>query len=70
VAGNRGSRKSKPPTCPACQANDTVSIMYGLPSHETFEAVEWGEIPWVSIGGCVVEPDNPRWACPGCEHRW
>jgi hypothetical protein len=71
VVGNKGRRRSKPPAChPACEANYTVPIIYGLPSHETFEAVERGEIPWVAIGGCVVEPDNPRWACPACEHPW
>ena len=70
MVGKKGSRKLKVPACPQCQANDTVPIMYGLPSHETFEAVERGEIPRVAIGGCVVEPDNPRWACPACEHRW
>jgi hypothetical protein len=68
MAGPR--RRSKAPKCPECQANDTVPIMYGLPSAETFEAVERGEIPWVAIGGCVVEPTNPTWACPACEHRW
>ena len=60
-------RSKKAPACPQCQRNDTVPIMYGLPSHEGFEAAERGE---VVIGGCVVEPDNPRWACPACEHRW
>jgi hypothetical protein len=34
------------------------------------DLVERGEIAGVAIGGCVILPDNPVWACPDCEHRW
>jgi hypothetical protein len=36
--------------------------MYGLPSPETFEALERGEIPGIAIGGCVLDDTNPTWA--------
>jgi hypothetical protein len=61
---------SEPPACPQCGAADTVPVMYGYPSPETFEAVERGEIPWVAIGGCVIDETNPTWGCPTCKHRW
>ena len=60
-------RSKEAPACPECQATVTVAIVYGFPSHETFEAADRGE---VAIGGCDVEADNPRWACRACEHRW
>ena len=63
-------RPQRPPACPACGAETTVGILYGFPSPETFEALERGEIPWVAIGGCVVDDSNPVWACPACKHRW
>ncbi len=38
--------------------------MYGLPGFEEFEAEERGE---VRLGGCVVDGEEPRWACSSCE---
>jgi hypothetical protein len=67
MADRRPRRKSKAPTCPECQTDDTVPIVYGMPSPEVFEAAERGEL---AIGGCAVEPDNPHWFCRACEHRW
>jgi hypothetical protein len=60
----------EPPACPQCGSTDTVPIMYGYPSPETFEAVERGEIPGIAIGGCMVDDANPVWGCPACKHRW
>jgi hypothetical protein len=62
-----GRRTKERPACPECHAKDTVPIVYGFPSYDTFEAADRGE---VAIGGCVIEADNPRWGCPACEHRW
>jgi len=67
MAGRKPRRTSKAPACPECQAADTVPIVYGLPGPEIFAAAERGEL---AIGGCVVEFDNPRWACRACTHRW
>ena len=66
ISGTR-RQKRRPPACPECEAKKTVPIVYGLPSPDTFEAAERGE---VVLGGCDIEPDNPRRACPACEHRW
>jgi hypothetical protein len=60
----------EPPVCPECGSQDTVPIMYGCASPETFEAIERGEIPGAAIGGCVGDVTNPVWACPVCKHRW
>ena len=70
MAGRETRRSKRPPACPECGATLTVGILYGLPSPDTLEAVERGEIPWAAIGGCVVDDTNPVWACPACEHRW
>jgi rubrerythrin len=51
--------------CPRCGATVTLlPILYGYPSHETFEAYERGEI---QLGGCVVTDDDPEFACPACD---
>ncbi len=58
------SESVDPRPCPRCGASITpVPIVYGLPSHETFQAYERGEI---ALGGCVVEPDSPEFECPSC----
>lgn len=49
--------------CPACGANDTVKILYGMPTYEAFEASERGEI---SLGGCCISDNSPRWHCKAC----
>ena len=64
---NARRRFKKAPSCPECQSKDTMPVVYGFPSPEIFEAAERGD---VAIGGCVIQPHNPRWACPACEHRW
>jgi hypothetical protein len=70
MVGHQESEQLEPPACPECGAQNTVPVMYGYPSQETFEAVERGEIPWVAIGGCVLDESNPFWGCPICQHRW
>jgi len=54
---------SKPPPCPRC-SSASIPIVYGLPGFEVFEAADRGE---VRLGGCVVDGEEPRWACPVCE---
>jgi hypothetical protein len=41
--------------------------VYGLPSGDLFEAAERGEF---ALGGCVVEPDQARYACTACHRRF
>jgi hypothetical protein len=49
--------------CPACGATDTINILYGMPTHEAFEALERGEL---ILGGCFVSDDNPTRHCKVC----
>jgi rubrerythrin len=49
--------------CPKCGAADQLRIVYGLPTGETFEASERGELV---LGGCVVSADSAQWQCPIC----
>jgi hypothetical protein len=46
--------------CPACGEKSGVNIMYGMPSHELWEAAERGE---VAIGGAERQ-------CLQCDHTW
>jgi hypothetical protein len=49
--------------CPACGSTNTVKILYGMPTHEAFEAAERGEIV---LGGCCVSDTNPTRHCKDC----
>lgn len=55
--------------CPECGSDRVVPIVYGMPSSETFEKAERGE---VAIGGCclVHDPDGelamPDRSCRAC----
>lgn len=40
-----------------------MPIVFGMPSHELFEAGERGE---VILGGCVLEEVNPTHGCTRC----
>ena len=52
----------KPRKCPHC-GGKVLRIQYGYPGPELFEAAERGEI---LLGGCIVDPSNPDYACPTC----
>ncbi|HEX2194193.1 MAG TPA: hypothetical protein VHK63_04435 [Candidatus Limnocylindria bacterium] len=41
-----------------------VEIVYGLPGHELWEAEQRGD---VMLGGCIVGPESPEFACRDCE---
>ena len=55
------------PTCPECGKGDPLRIAYGYPGFDMFEAEQRGEL---LLGGCVIEPDSPTWACRACRHTW
>jgi hypothetical protein len=57
------------PLCPQCGSAKVVQIQYGLPhfTPELKEAVRRGE---VVLGGCVISPDSPKWACRDCGQRF
>ena len=48
------------PTCPECRSREVIPIVYGLPS------VEVAERDGIELGGCIVDPESPRWRCRGC----
>lgn len=52
-----------PRPCPRCGSTDAIPIAYGYPARETFEAAERGE---VHLGGCVIGPRSPEFACAAC----
>jgi hypothetical protein len=54
---------TKTATCPRC-GSAGIPIVYGLPSHELFEAADRGE---VALGGCEVFDEQPRWRCGGVD---
>ena len=58
---------SKPESCPKCDGTEIRQIMYGLPTQETLDRVERGE---VQLGGCMIFDDMPDWVCRSCGHQW
>lgn len=53
--------------CPSCKAKEGVTIEYGMPSEEAFEASQRGEI---ALGGCCIDDDSPERRCLKCGHEW
>lgn len=51
------------PECQRCQSL-LVPIVFGMPTYETFEASQRGEI---ILGGCCVTGNDPEWQCPRCD---
>lgn len=58
--------REQPQSCPDCGSKRIVSIMYGFPSKEGFEAARRGEIV---LGGCIMD-DGPGWHCKDCFNSW
>ena len=57
-----------PPTCPRCQSDEVVPIVYGMPAaSELFEEPRAGR---VALGGYVVFPEAPEWLCVACAFEW
>jgi hypothetical protein len=52
--------------CPECGEDTLRPIAYGLPSLELMEAAGRGE---VVLGGCVITPHAPAWACTRCRYQ-
>lgn len=53
--------------CPKCGSQNSVRIVYGLPSYELFQEAEAGK---VKLGGCEIILGNPEFYCTDCEHEW
>lgn len=54
-------------TCPSCDSPDVVPIAYGFPSPELEAEARDGR---VVLGGDVIEPNMPDYACRACGERW
>jgi len=62
-------KPKKPRTCPRCGSDSIAKIMYGMPafSAELDEALRTGKL---SLGGCCVSDESPRWECNECGRTW
>jgi hypothetical protein len=60
---NLVSMKSKI-LCLSCQSNQVKEIAYGSPDFENFDFERF------EVGGCCVEPDDPRYKCSSCKISW
>ncbi|GEM_PF-2725169 len=53
------------PTCPHCNSQNFVPILYGLPTRESEQIAQQGKI---MLGGCILRDLN--WFCKECETAW
>ena len=58
--------RRKPRKCPQCGSAKIADILYGLPifSPELDKSLKEGKI---TLGGCVIRGDDPKWKCAECE---
>jgi len=58
----------KPQVCPRCGAVRGAEIVYGLPD---VSSLAYGVKPrGYVLGGCMTDPDSPKWHCLACKHEW
>ena len=62
---DRKELAKKPKKCPSCGAIPVATILYGLPamSEKLEEDMKSGR---VSLGGCCISDDDPKWECTHC----
>jgi hypothetical protein len=60
--------KLKPP-CNACGSKDAALIVYGLTDldEKMKGMIDLGKI---TLGGCMVDKDSPKWVCNDCRHKY
>jgi hypothetical protein len=60
--------EGRPQSCPACGLPRIARILYGLPdfSKDLAQALSEGT---VTLGGCLVNGDDPEWECLGCGQK-
>lgn len=61
----RIERIRKPKECPECGKAPLASIVYGMPIYNAELERELKEGK-VTLGGCCVSHDDPRWECTHC----
>ena len=62
-------RRPRTRKCPQCGSAQTAEIMYGYPGNMD-AALKAAKEGLISIGGCVIEEDSPKWRCRACHHGW
>lgn len=65
MGSERIEKKQKPKRCPVCGASPVASILYGMPAitPELKQKLKEGRI---TLGGCCISDDDPRWECTSC----
>lgn len=58
----------KNPACPKCYSENTTYIVYGLPPFDVNYEEEYDRK--VSLGGCCLGEESPKWACQDCQNKW
>ena len=55
--------------CNECGSTDVVLILYGLADldEEMKSMIDEGKI---TLGGCMVDKDSPKWVCNDCKHKY
>jgi hypothetical protein len=54
--------------CPRCGREESIPIVWGMPSGDLFELAERG---LVALGGCLLSPEgDPEWSCRACGLDW
>lgn len=53
--------------CPSCGKQDSVPLIWGLPSAELMELEELGQ---VALGGCIVTGEDVAFHCRACGVGW
>jgi hypothetical protein len=53
--------------CPSCGQQNSVRLVWGLPLGDTMDLAERG---LVELGGCMLGPGAPDFACRSCGLQW
>ena len=56
--------------CPECGGSDVAEIIYGYIGKPDEELQKKFDKNKVTLGGCCVSDDDPRWECNACGMRW
>lgn len=51
--------------CPHCGAKDPIEILYGM-----IPDISKVKDQRIKMGGCVITPDSPKYACGKCNKRY
>ena len=60
--------KTEHQQCPQCKSKNVAWILWGYPNMNLIqEELDKGEI---TLGGCLIGDNDPKWECNECNHRW